>query len=140
MLAGLAWLLMMAVGPVSSAASEASAADAKAIRSVVQLQFDAFEDDDALGAFALTTQASRIRLGSPDNFMRLVKKHYGPIYRHSAALFSVPQVIGTDTLLIVRLTSHDSHVWIAIYRMEREPDGKWKIDGCHLLGTTSVSI
>jgi hypothetical protein len=139
-MAGLVWVPMLAFGPLSASASEVSAADAKAIREVVQSQFDAFEDDDAPAAFALTSQASRSRLGSPDEFLRLIKEQYGPIYRHRTALFSGPQVIGADTLLIVRLTSPDSHVWIAIYRMEREPDGKWKIDGCHLLQTTSVSI
>ena len=128
------------LGPVSAFAAELSVADTNAIREVVQSQFDAFEEDDALTAFALTTQASRSRLGSPDDFMRLVKEQYGPIYRHRAASFSGPEVIGADTLLIVRLTGTDSHVWIAIYRMKREPDGKWRIDGCHLLETTSVSI
>ncbi|MFC3107108.1 DUF4864 domain-containing protein [Undibacterium arcticum] len=140
LMAGLVWVPMLALAPVSASVSELSAADTRAIREVVQSQFDAFEDDDAPAAFALTTQASRRRLGSPDDFMRLVKEQYGPIYRHRAVLFSGAQVIGADTLLIVRLTSPDSHVWIAIYRMERETDGKWKIDGCHLLETTSVSI
>ena len=138
----MAWLVWMpmAWGPVSAFAAELSVADTEAIREVVQSQFDAFEEDDAPAAFALTAQASRRRLGSPDDFMRLVKEQYGPIYRHSAATFSGPHVIGSDILLTVRLTGPDSHVWIAIYRMERESDGKWKIDGCHLLQTTSVAI
>jgi hypothetical protein len=38
------------------------------------------------------------------------------------------------------LTDRENIVWIAIYEMEQEADGSWKIDGCSLFETTSVSI
>lgn len=114
--------------------------DATAIHAVVQSQLDALAEDDAVSAFALATPATRIQIGSPDNFLRLIKEQYSPIYRHQRALFSKPEVVNGDTIQMVRLTDGDSHVWLAIFRMQRESGDGWKIDGCQLLETTSVSI
>ena len=106
----------------------------------VETQLDAFAEDDAVGAFELATSDTQTKIGSPDNFLHLVKKHYNPIYRHQIVIFSSPEVIEGETIQLVRVTDRDSHVWLAIYRMQRETDGSWKIDGCQLLETTSISI
>jgi hypothetical protein len=117
-----------------------SAADEEAIHAVVQSQLDAFAEDDAVSAFELATPATRVQFGNPDNFLLMVKQHYSPIYRNRLALFSGPEVIEGTTIQIVRLTDRDSRVWLAIYKMLRDDDGSWKIDGCQLLETTSISI
>jgi uncharacterized protein (DUF2249 family) len=114
--------------------------DAQAIRDVVQSQLDAFAEDDAAKAFNLATSATRSMLGNPDNFLRLIKEQYPPIYRHRLALFSLPQIANGQAFQIVRLTDTDNQVWLAIYQMQQEPDGSWKIEDCKLFETTSVSI
>lgn len=117
-----------------------SPADEVAIHAVVQTQLDAFAEDDAVAAFELATVDTQTKVGSAENFLRMVKKHYNPIYRHQIVIFSRPEVIAGETIQLVRLTDRDSHVWLAIYHMQREMDGTWKIDNCHLLETTSISI
>lgn len=119
--------------------SHITAADAVAIHAVVQLQLDALAEDDAVVAFELATPAKRLQIGTPDNFMRLIKENYNPIYRHSRAIFSSPQLVNGNALQIVRLTDRNSQVWLAIFWMQRH-EGSWRIDGCHLLETTSISI
>ncbi len=119
---------------------EISTADAIAIHVVVQTQLNAFAEDDAVGAFELATTDAQVKVGSPDKFLHLVKQHYNPIYRHRTAMFSLPEVIEGETIQIVRVTDRDSHVWVAVYHMQRDQDGSWKIDGCELLETTSISI
>lgn len=121
-------------------AVEISAADEEAIHAVVQSQLDAFAEDDAVSAFALATRATRVRFGNPDNFLHMVKQHYNPIYRNRLALFSNPEVIDGMMIQIVRLTDRDSQVWLAVYKMQQDDDGSWKIDDCQLLETTSISI
>lgn len=32
----------------------------------------------------------------------------------------------------VRLTDADGRAWLALYPMQREPDGTWRINGCRL--------
>lgn len=114
-------------------------ADAVAIHKVVQSQLDALANDDAAGAFELTSPAKRTQIGSADNFLRMIKEEYPPIYRPQRAIFSTPQVVHGHPIQIVRLTDGYSHVWVAIFWMKLEEDNSWKIDGCQLLETTSVS-
>jgi hypothetical protein len=122
-----------------AAAVSMDVVDAKAISTVVQKQLDAFANDDAKSAFALSGAATQIQIGSPDNFLRLIKKYYYPIYRHQVAYLLMPEIIDGNIIQVVRLTDHNNHVWVAIYRMQRAADGNWKIDGCQLLETTSIS-
>jgi hypothetical protein len=115
-------------------------ADAIAIRAVVQSQLEALAEDDATSAFELTTPTKRMQIGSADNFLRMIKEQYTPIYRPRLALFSKPQVIDGNAIQVVRLTDDDRHVWVAIFWMQQEEDSNWKIDGCQLLETSSLSI
>jgi hypothetical protein len=122
--------------PVRSITSE----DAEAIHAVVQSQLDAFADNDANGAFELTTPTKRTLFGSAENFLRMIKEQYTPIYRPQVALFSRPQVMEGNAVQVVRVTDEERHVWIAMFWMERDDDASWKIDGCQLLQTSSISI
>jgi hypothetical protein len=120
--------------------SDITTADAIAIRAVVQSQLEALAEDDATSAFELTTPTKRMQIGSADNFLRMIKEQYTPIYRPQLALFSKPQVIDGNAIQIVRLTDDNRHVWVAIFWMQQGEDSNWKIDGCQLLETTSLSI
>lgn len=136
LLAGLAgpwWTSAAAIDGITTA-------DAIAIHEVVQSQLEAFSNDDAAGAFELATPEKRMLIGSPDNFLRLIKEEYNPIYRYQRVIFSTPQVVDGDAIQIVRVTDGNSRVWLAIFWMQQEEDSSWKIDGCHLLETTSISI
>lgn len=142
-LLAMAWLLAGLGTPcLSSAAAveEIPVADAVAIHEAVQSQLDALSNDDAAGAFELATPEKRLLIGSPDNFLRLIKEQYNPIYRYQRVLFSKPQIIDGDAIQMVHVTDGDSHVWLAIFWMQQEKDRSWKIDGCQLLQTTSVSV
>lgn len=133
-------LLGGAVLPWVAGAAELSSEDADAIHAVVQSQLDAFAEDDAVKAFSLSTSATRSRIGSADDFLRMVKQYYTPIYRHRRALFQSPEVVNGRIVLRVRLTDPDSNVWLALYHVQRESDGAWKIAGCKLIETASVSV
>jgi hypothetical protein len=142
------WLLIVAGLLIGGAvpgwniaiADELNAVDAAEINAVVQAQLDAFANDDAQRAFALASTQTRMLIGDPDDFLRLVKEQYTPVYRNRFAFFFKPETVHGATFQIVSLTAPDSRVWIALYRVEREEDGNWKIDGCQLLETSSVSI
>ncbi|WP_220807569.1 DUF4864 domain-containing protein [Noviherbaspirillum aridicola] len=114
--------------------------DAIAIHQAVRTQMDALSNDDADGAFRLTTQEKRHLIGSPDNFLRMIKEEYNPLYRHRGVIFSSPEVVDGDAVQLVRVTDGAGKVWIAVFWMLQEDDGNWKIDGCHLLGTNTLSI
>lgn len=127
------WSSAWAIGDITTA-------DAIAIHEVVQTQLEALSNDDADSAFELATPEKRMLIGSPDNFLRLIKEEYNPIYRYQRVIFSRPEVINGDAIQIVRVTDGNSRVWLAIFWMQQGEDSAWRIDGCQLLETTSVSI
>jgi hypothetical protein len=114
--------------------------DAVAIHAVVQRQLSALLSDDEAGAFDAASADARAFFGSASNFLQAMKTYYSPIYRHRYAHFSKARTVGKLILQPVRVTASDSSVWLAVYRMEREAGGNWKIDGCQLLPTGNVSI
>jgi hypothetical protein len=124
----------------ASAIDDITTADAIAIHEVVQSQLEALSNDDAASAFELATPEKRMLIGSPDNFLRIIKEQYNPIYRFQRVIFSKPEVVDGDALQIVRVTDGYSRVWVAVFSMQQGEDNVWRIDGCQLLETTSVSI
>jgi hypothetical protein len=124
----------------NAVAAPISGTDAQAIHDVVQSQLDALSEDDAGRAFSLATTHMRSLIGTPDRFLQMVKDQYPAVYRNRLALFSQPERIDGHTMIIVRLTDSENSVWIAIYELMRETDGAWKIEGCNLVETTSVSV
>lgn len=114
--------------------------DAIAIQAAVRSQIDALSENDAAGAFRFATLDSQARIGSPENFLKLIKKHYQPLHQHQLVLYARPQVVGGETFEAVRVTDRNSHVWLAVFRMEPAPGGLWKIDACYLLATKKISI
>lgn len=128
--------------PLSSvaAADKVTQEDRVAIRIVVESQLAALADDNADAAFALATADTRSKLGNSDTFLQIIKQQFEPIYRHQRAIFSAPEVIAGRMVQIVRLTDTNSAVWLAIYQMHKEADGMWKIAGCRLIETTTVSV
>lgn len=136
--------LLLALGlpwwSTAQAIDDITTADAIAIHEVVQTQLEALSNDDAASAFEQATPEKRMLIGSPDNFLRLIKEEYNPIYRYQRVIYSQPEVVNGDAIQIVRVTDGYSRVWLAIFWMQQGEDSSWKIDGCQLLETTSVSI
>jgi hypothetical protein len=132
--------LGLPLGSASAMAETLTPVDVKKIQEVVKSHLEALAEDDAAQAFESATSATRVELGSPENFLQLIREEYTPIYRSRHPIFSAPEVIAGDTIQVVRITDETNHVWVALFRMERDADRSWKIDGCELLETTSISI
>lgn len=113
-------------------AEDVPAAVAIKARAVVQAQLDAFAADDARRAFLLASPGARKHLGSPDNFINLVRKRYAVVYRPASVAFLKPQLIDGVVVLGVQMTDTQGTAWLATYTLERQPDGLFLIEGCEL--------
>jgi len=109
-----------------------TAADAGAVREVIEAQLDGFQKDDAPRAFSYATASIRESFGSPENFLEMVRASYPVVYRPKTVKFEAPQLIDDVLVQPVRLTDADGRTWIALYPMQREPNGTWRINGCQL--------
>jgi DNA-binding transcriptional LysR family regulator len=125
--------LLLAIAPLAASAQTAIAPeDARAVREVIEAQLDAFRRDDAPGAFSLAAPGIRETFGSPENFMAMVRASYAVVYRPRSVVFEAPLVIDGALVQPVRLTDAEGHGWLAVYPMERQPDGTWRTNGCRL--------
>jgi hypothetical protein len=108
-------------------------ADRQAIRAVIERQLQAFLRDDGTAAFSYATPSIQGIFQTPDNFMSMVKNGYQPVYRPQAVTFrDIIDLHGAPAQRVL-VVGPDGVPVIAVYPMQRMPDGTWLINGCYLL-------
>lgn len=116
-------------------ASTPSTADQRAIRGIIESQLDAFQRDDSSSAFSYASPIIQQKFGSPENFMAMVEGGYAPVYRPREVEFLEPREEAGDILQPVRVTGPAGESVIALYRMQLQADGVWRIAGVVLIRT-----
>jgi hypothetical protein len=129
-LTSLLFALAMAFAPALARAEPVSASDTKAIRLVVEAQLEAFATDDAKRAFSYAAPSIRDMFGTPDRFLAMVREGYPVVYRPASVIFLNPEWVQGQLLQGVQLTDSSGGLWLATYRLERQPDKSWRISGC----------
>jgi hypothetical protein len=118
---------------LSSPAGAQNAQPAVEARALISQQLDAFDRDDAAGAYALVTPGLKTTFTDRDTFMTLVRDHYAPVYRRRAVNFGDAKVDGDRIAITATLVDGDNQVWTALYELQRQADGQWLINSCKLL-------
>ena len=103
------------------------------VRQVIEAQLDAFAADDGIAAFSFASPGIRRQFGSPEHFLAMVRQAYPAVYRPASVSFLAPREAAGAIYQPVRLIDGDSRPWVALYRMQRQADGTWRIDGCELI-------
>src|SRR6185295_18889966 len=124
--------LLLLLAPSVGYGQSVSAADARAVRTVIEAQLEAFRRDDAPRAFSYAAPGIRNAFGTAEKFMAMVREQYAVVYRPRSVSFEAPLMAGEDLVQPVHLIDGDGHAWMAIYPMVKLPDGTWRINGCHL--------
>ena len=133
LLAGMLCLFGFAVALAQDDSAPPGPADAAAIRAVIEHQLVAFQRDDAASAFSDASPGIQAKFGTPDVFMEMVRTGYQPVYRPRETEFR-DLVAGPEGLVQkVLFVGPDGRPVLALYSMEREDDGSWRISGCVLL-------
>ncbi|MEO0868654.1 MAG: DUF4864 domain-containing protein [Cyanobacteria bacterium J06642_11] len=110
-----------------------SSQDECAIRSVVERQLQAFQDNDATTAFSLASPDLRKQLRQPHAFMEMVRTHYQPVYNPRAVIFEGIVYIQQRPTLQMMLMSQGGNLVRALYMMQCQADFTWCVAGCQLL-------
>jgi hypothetical protein len=110
-----------------------SEVDRRAIRQVIERQLEAFQRDDAAGAFAFASPGIQAEFETADRFLDMVRSCYEPVYRPRSVMFQeLLRVEGYPAQKVV-LMAPDGDLVTALYLMEPQPDGRWRIQGCFLI-------
>ena len=135
-------LLLTLLIPGAAWADDAPAnlpdADRAAIQTAIRSQIDAFRRDDGAAAFGFASPGIQQMFGDAGTFMQMVRRGYAPVYRPGAVAFGALVEMEGKPVQRVELTAPDGTRDLALYFMEREPDGTWRIDGCMLVPSESV--
>lgn len=127
----IAVLLLMFMLPLSPAAAQEppSAQDAAAVRAIIESQLAAFNRDDGATAWSHAAPGIQAKFQTVETFMDMVRTAYRPVYRSAAVEFG--EIRGSVDMLVqdVIVTGQDGVRALAMYRLGRQPDGSWKIEG-----------
>lgn len=129
-----------AVLPAASRAAEVSGPDQETIRSIIADQIEAFRRDDGAAAYGHASPTIRSLFPTVDQFMGMVRNGYLPVYRPKSVTFGAIADSPAGPLQKVFLTGPDGRGWVAIYSLQRQPDGTWKINGVRLVEDDGATI
>ena len=134
-------LLATFLAPAARAQDSVTSADRTAVRQIISAQIDAFRHDDATTAFGFAAPPIRATFGDAPHFLAMVRQAYPLIYRQHSFSFGTSMTDEHGRLLQkLRLVGDNGNEAVALYTMEKEPDGNWRIAGCSLTGSSSQEI
>ena len=109
-----------------------SDADRDSIRGVIESQLAAFQRDDGAEAFSYAAPGIQRKFGNPDVFMQMVRSGYAMVYRPREVEILDLRINGSTIQQDVLFVGPDGKPVIAVYTMEQQADGSWRIAGVYL--------
>lgn len=142
-IAGRPTLLLLIAAVFTGATAQAQTVDEAAraaLQKVIAGQLQAFRQDDAEAAFSHAAPRIKARFRSTARFMAMVRQLYPPVYRHRAVRFGKLRLIRGKPVQEVMLVGTDRQLYLALYQMQRQKSGAWKIAGVLLFRAKGNSL
>ena len=114
-------------------AAPAAADDVAAAQGVIRAQEQAFSRNDAVAAYSHAAPEIKQLFPEADIFMKMVQRAYTPVYRHKSFEFGEARTDGGLVAQRVHIIDANGEAWEALYTLEQQGDGSYKITGCTLL-------
>lgn len=105
---------------------------ASAFRIVIDAQIAAFARDDGVTAFSFASPDIQSIFRTPEAFMAMVRTGFAPVYRPRSYSYEEPVLLEGRLAQPVRVIGPDGRGVIALYRMQQQEDGSWRIAGVTL--------
>lgn len=119
---------LIGLAPPASAADDVAAA-----QGVIRAQEQAFSRDDPAAAYSHAAPAIQQIFPDPETFMAMVRKSYAPVWRHKSFEFGEARSADGKIAQRVHILDAEGVSWEALYTLEQQPDGSFRITGCVLL-------
>jgi len=133
----LAAALWPAAAPVAHAVeTELAKADWQAIRKVISQQLAALRAGDSGRAFSLASPGIQAQFRNAPTFMAMVRGAYSPLLVARYTEFLEGAVIDGIVIQPLRLIAPDNTVQVALYTLEKQANGRWRINGCRIAPST----
>jgi hypothetical protein len=136
---GLAAFFALHTSAALAATPQIRASDWKSIKQVISAQRAALIAGEGEKAFGYATPAIRAQFGDADIFMAMVQVGYPALLTARYTEFLEGAVIGGLIIQPLRLIDADNSVHVALYTMEKQKNGAWRISGCRIGPSTVQS-
>ena len=113
-------------------------AERTAIRRTIATQLEALSRDDGEAAFSFAAPAIREMFGTPERFLEMVRTQYAPLYHARRVRFGELTLVAGEVTQQVSVIAENGVPATALYLMDRQSDGEWKILGCLLVPTSEA--
>jgi len=129
---GLAVFFALDTSAALAATPPMRASDWKSIKQVIAAQRAALIAGKGEKAFGYATPAIRAQFGEADIFMAMVQVGYPALLTARYTEFLEGAVIDGLIIQPLRLVDADNSVRVALYTMEKQKNGAWRISGCRI--------
>lgn len=130
--------LLASVGALS--AETLAPADQSAIQTIIKDQVAAFQTNNSAKAYSYAAPSIKRMFQNHQQFMSMVSQQYQPVFRPQSFTFGRIADKGNGPVQEAYITGPAGKDWVAIYTLEKQPDGSWKINGCFLQPDTGAKI
>jgi Domain of unknown function (DUF4864) len=132
-------LFILACSVLPLRADGLGAEEKQAVQSTITSQLEAFAREDGPTAYSFAAPLIQQIFPDPGSFMAMVKRGYNPVYQYEAFEFgeSFLDSAGRPAQRVT-LTMPNKKRFEAVYTMERQADGTWKIAGCALVEVAAL--
>lgn len=115
-------------------------AEIKAAQSAIDGQLKAFSRDDHAGAYSFAAPNIKRIFPTVDAFMNMVTGAYQPVHRpRNYAFGKVQEMSATSIVQQVLIVGPDGKDYEAVYTLELQPDGMYRITGVSLRASNLLS-
>ncbi|TPL51433.1 DUF4864 domain-containing protein [Mesorhizobium sp. B2-4-6] len=112
----------------------------KTAQAVIDSQLKAFITDDGATAYSFAAPNVKQIFPTVDTFMNMVTNGYAPVRKPRSYSFGkVEQTAPGSIVQQVLIVGPDGKDYEAVYTLQQQADGSFKITGCSLRASTSVS-
>lgn len=134
MLRSILMIVLLAFMSLAVFAQSVSETEKSEFQRIIAAQISAFRADDGPTAYSFAAPVVRNIFPTPEIFMSMVKQGYPQVYRPQAFNFTEALIdpLGRPAQKM-RVVGPDGKTYEALYSMEKQPDGTWRISGCTLL-------
>lgn len=117
---------------LSAFAADTAPADRQATRNVIESQIGAFKAGDHDRAYSYAAPGIRQAFPTLDRFIGMVTSGYRPVYDPESYVFGRSVEESGQIHQEVIVTDRDGKTWQAVYTLQKQADGAWKITGVKL--------
>jgi len=132
-------LMALLILPALHAGVRAGDAEVNAAQGVIDAQIKAFLRNDEAAAYDYAAPSIKQIFPTLESFMAMVTGAYQPVYRPRSFSFGEAREEGRRIFQQVMIVGPDGKDYEALYTLELQPDGRYRIVGVSLRAAKSLS-